>query len=91
MDDVVELAAAMLETPYESVEDEQAIEEQLIKEYEVDFEALERLTNRLIRFTPVIRTAITDTPVHAFGRPTENGKAWVAIMQADAKVSKIGE
>ena len=86
MDDVVALAAAMLDMPYETVDDEEAIEQKLIMEYSVDFAALEILTTTLIRFTPILKTPITDTPVHAFGRPTPDGKAWVAIMKTEAKM-----
>ena len=62
--DIVDLIYSLLELPEET--DFSEAEEILYERYGIDYENFEDLILDLIEYTPIVRTAITNTKVHAF-------------------------
>lgn len=64
MDESINLLYALLNLPED--EDISVAFDLLYDLYGIDFDQFEKLTNSLLEFTPIVRTALTNTPVHAF-------------------------
>lgn len=69
-EDVIDLMYAILDLS-EDTDISEAIDF-LYNKYEIDFEHFYKLVCDLIKFTPIIRTALTNTKVHAFINFKEN-------------------
>lgn len=70
LDDIEELAyRAMGKTEDETeqlINDNNDVNNELHARYEVNFEQYCKIVKDLLKFTPLVRTALTDTLVHAF-------------------------
>lgn len=64
MDESVDLLYALLNLS-EDTDISEAFD-LLYDRYEIDFDQFEKLVKDLLKFTPIVRTALTNTKVHAF-------------------------
>lgn len=64
MDESVDLLYALLNLPEDT--DISEASDLLYDRYEIDFDQFEKLVKDLLKFTPIVRTAFTNTKVHAF-------------------------
>lgn len=64
MDESVDLLYTLLNLP-EDTDISEAFD-LLYDRYEIDFDQFEKLVKDLLKFTPIVRTAVTNTKVHAF-------------------------
>ena len=64
MDESVDLLYELLNLPED--EDISIAFDLLYDLYGIDFDQFEKLAKDLLKFTPIVRTALTNTPVHAF-------------------------
>lgn len=64
IDDCIDLLYSLLDLPEET--DFSNAEELLYEKYGIDFDKFEILIEDLLSYTPIVRTAITNTKVHAF-------------------------
>ena len=65
MDDSIDLLYALLNISEDDVNLDEACN-LLYDKYRIDFKQFEKLARDLLKFTPIVRTALTDTPYHAF-------------------------
>lgn len=63
-DDCIDLLYSLLDLSEET--DFSNAEELLYEKYGIDFDKFETLIEDLLDYTPIVRTAITNTKVHAF-------------------------
>jgi len=85
--DVQELACKMLNLDYDTLVDEgreDEIENAIYDNFEIDMEQFYDIVKELIRFTPVLSSALTDTKFHAFGEATPNG-GFLAIVKEEVE------
>ena len=64
IEDITDLLYSLLNLPEET--DFSDAQELLYERYGIDYDMFEILINDLIEYTPIIRTALTNTKVHAF-------------------------
>ena len=86
MKDVSRLAAIILEMDVDESEDgiEAEIEDALIVEYDIDFDALERLSKKLLMLTPTV--VDWDAPAGSFNPPRLH-----AFGKESKQCSSLGE
>lgn len=81
MDESADLLYALLNLPED--EDISIAFDLLYDLYGVDFGQFEKLAKDLLKFTPIVRTALTNTPVHAFINYKEEPN--IILMSKEAK------
>ena len=85
--DVQELACKMLNLDYDTLVDEgreYEIENAIYDNFEIGMEQFYDIVKELIRFTPVLSSALTDTRFHAFGEATPDG-GFLAIVKEEVE------
>ena len=64
MYELLELAEAVLDLPEGS--DDDVIEDAMYKKFETGLDQFGAIAEALVKFTPTVRTAVTDTPCQGF-------------------------
>lgn len=86
--DIADLAAELTESGLIFENDFTELEEKLYDKYEISFENFCKLIEDLIKFTPVIQTAITKDWCHAFVKELSNGICKIIVREEYESTNK---
>lgn len=85
--DIIDLAAELVK--FELTDDNvDELEEEFFAKYEISLESFSKLVEDLIKFTPIIKSPLTETWFHAFVKELDNGVNMAIIKEEYEGVNK---